>query len=168
MADYHIDMAFDWDSNSKDGFQGYLQVGPVKVTNGQGKDSALTDLLPGDTLEFYLFDISQQTAPTTVAIPANAPWIAFSAANTDTRGSSPIAANATQNAQVASLGTGNSTVFGDGLPAWSINASANQLLSARVTATSGDFFYTVQFDITRNGITKRFGVDPEMIVQPDN
>lgn len=168
MADYHLDMAFDWDSNPKGGFDGYLQVGPVIVTNGKGKDAALTDLVPGDTIEFYLYDITAQTAPTTVAIPSNAPWIAFNPANTDTSASSPFAANATQNAQVVSAGTGNSTVFGDDLPFWTINANANQLLSARVTATSGDFFYTVQFDITRGGTTKRFGVDPEVIVQPDN
>lgn len=167
MADYHIDMAFDWDSNPKGGFDGYLQVGPVSVANGQGSDAALTDLKPGDTFEFYLFDITTQTAPTEVAVPANASWIAFSAANTDTSGSSPFATNATQNAVVATAGTGNSTVFGNGLPAWVINANGNQILSARVTANSGDFFYTVQFDITRGGVTKRFGVDPEMIVQPD-
>lgn len=167
MADYHIDMAFDWDSNPKGGFDGYLQVGAVKVTNGQGKDAALTDLGAGDTLEFYLYDISAQTAPTTVALPANAPWIAFSPANTDTNSSSPVAPNATQNAQVTSLGTGNSTVFGSGLPAWGVMGPGSQMLSARIAASAGDFFYTVQFAITRNGITKRFGVDPEMIVQPD-
>ena len=164
MADYHLDMAFDWDSEPKGGYAGYLQLGLVSVTGSQGADASLADLGKGDTVEFYLYDISEAADTRTAALPQN--WITFSAADEGTPQSSPFSAGAFQGATIQSGGTGSSTAFPGTHPMWNVMGNGNRQLSVPIV-NDGRFFFTVQLSITNSsGVTKTFGVDPEMIVKP--
>lgn len=164
MADYHLDMAFDWDSEAKGGYDGFLQTGLVLDSAGAGSNASLAQLSKNDTIEFYLYDVSESADTRTVALPATGSWISFSNADANTNKQSPTNTNLASPV-VASGGNGTSTVFGGPYPCWALNASANQALSMRIN-NDGRYFFTVQFSITNSqGVTKTFGVDPEMIVK---
>ena len=46
MTDFHLDMAFDWDSLAKEGnaYDGFLQIGLVKVTGQTGQPASFADI----------------------------------------------------------------------------------------------------------------------------
>jgi hypothetical protein len=177
MTDFHLDMAFDWDSLQKPGtgYAGFLQIGLVKVTGqGQGQTgtpASFADIDDGDTLEFYLYDISE--APNndvkTAAIASDGSWLTFGAADSVTSVSAPVAGNPTTGATFGPRGSGSSSIFSrnpqDTYPEWSINASNGSQLSLSM-ANAGNFFFTLVVSVTNSqGTTKTFGVDPEMIVK---
>jgi hypothetical protein len=165
MANYHFDIGFDWDSDPKGGYDGYLQVYPIAVSAaGTGSDSDFVHFQDGDTIEFYLFDISKESGAVP-ALPAASPWISFSAADQSTNSSSPINVSLLTGATLSTPTTGMSTAFGEGLTAWSVNAPDGSLLSVPV-ANDGRFFFTIELQVSKDGTVKRFGVDPEMIIKP--
>ena len=163
MADYHLDMGFDWDSEAKGGYDGYLQMGLVLVDAGHGSDASLAELNKNDTIEFLIYDVSDVGDTRTVALPATGTWISFSNADQNTNIQSPTNTGL-DSPSIVSSGNGTSTVFGGPYPSWTLNKN-NQPLSMRLS-NDGRFFFTVQFQITDSlGATKIFGVDPEMIVK---
>jgi hypothetical protein len=163
MADYHFDIGFDWDSKQKEGFDGYLQVYPIAVNANVGSDSDFVHFRTGDTVEFYVYDVSEQKGGSP-SIAADDSWLTFSAADDSTPASSPINVSLLSGCALQSAGDGSSTAFGTNLPAWNVLARGGRQLSVPVTQ-SGKFFFTMVLTVTKDGVTKRFGVDPEMIVE---
>ncbi len=174
MTDFHLDMAFDWDSLAKEGnaYDGFLQIGLVKVTGNTGQPASFADIDDDDTLEFYLYDISE--APNndvkTPSIASDGSWLTFSAADSSTQVGSPAAGNPTVGAVFGPRGSGTSSTFSrsprDVYPEWQIMNGAGSPLSLTLL-NSGNFFFTLDLSVTNSqGVTKTFGVDPEMIVKP--
>jgi len=168
-----IDIAFDWDSKSKDQFyDGFC------LTGASGFDMALAGRPPAhvrglnkaDQLQFAIYDISDQTANRSVsdlviqlrsAHDANTSEYPFDPSmmgKRDADGWYPIA----NLAVVSAPGRGGeSGVYGGPYPIWSVSPSPIPIVSA------GWFFFKVSLKATQDSKRRTFGNDPEMIVGPD-
>jgi hypothetical protein len=190
MADWHIDLGFDWDATKQnsDGTS-YLQYGIVSVpsgTTGLGPVGTWTDIRAGDTIEFYVYDVSALSdgtpSPTGTVPTIVGTWLQCAAADENTASApwafteGPTAAN--QGVSLSAATAGPSSIFGSGptgggFPVWTIQDSTNSLLSLTVTgptATPQSYLLTLQLVVNSPSApsgptTKTFEVDPEMIVQ---
>jgi hypothetical protein len=173
MTAYNLEMGFDWDSLKKPGnaWDGFLQIGLAKVTGQSGQPASFADIDDGDTLNFYLFDLSEAPNNDTKSpsLASDGSWLTFQAADALTSVSAPVAGSPTTGATIGTAGTGQSTTFSrspqNTYPQWPVNNSAGSPLSLSVL-NSGNFFFTLAISVTNSqGVTKTFGVDPEMIVK---
>lgn len=169
MALLTVDVAFDWDSNPKSGFDGFCLCGASgfdMAVPGRNQPPGQVGIRRSDQLQFQVWDISDQAADRTVSNIA----IAFQSAHSANTAQFPF-----QSSEVGSptdgwyplanlsLGSrlpgGNSGVYGGPFPNWQVSPRPLSLASA------GWYFFRVSFDVTTGSTTKSFGNDPEMIVR---
>lgn len=179
MANYHIDIAYDIFSANPT-----LQASTVAVDDSQfgGEDSQLTDLQNGDTIEFYIFDISSVGTPgtdETTAPSIASSWVGTSAydnpnnnPNASTTPFNEDTVTALSSAQIISVGSTLSTAYGGPFPAWIVvaNGVTVQTPMSAIVANPGSYNYSLS--LTVNGTDdyeygpQTFTVDPEMVVDP--
>lgn len=166
-----IDVAFDWDSKPKSGYDGFCLAGPSGFDMAlAGRPAAnVRGLTTADQLQFAIYDISHEVASRSVsdvvievrsahdATTTGFPFERSMMGNKDGGGWYPI----------ADLETGdlvqeaNSGVYGGPYPLWPVLPSPLQLVN------QGWYFFQVSFKVSQTGSkTKHFGNDPEMIVGP--
>jgi hypothetical protein len=186
MADWHIDLGFDRDANVTPGSTNYsLQWGAVSMSSaGAAAASSLTLLSPGDTIEFFIYDVSSLAdgsgSTTSPAPTISSTWLNCLAADKNTTsnaGFNAASMTAASTAVVSSTSNNSpSSIFANGarnFPSWPINSSSGALLSLTVQnpnptgkapGSQNPAAFALTFTITVG--TQTFSVDPEMIVQP--
>jgi hypothetical protein len=186
MADWHIDMGFDRDAEVNPGTSNYPLVwGAVAVSGpSSGSVSSMTFFNNNDTVEFFIYDISNLTdgsgQATTPAPTITSSWLSSVPADTNTpdgtKGFTAASLTAAQNAQVNALNTmSGSSIFANGqmqFPVWNIANPDGTPLSLTVnnpnvsstnpSPNPASFGLTFSFTVG----TKTYVVDPEMIVRP--
>lgn len=170
MAILTVDVAFDWDSHGKSGYDGFC------LTGASGFDMALAGSSPpqgtrglgkNDELQFQIWDISDAAANRTLsdlaisfqsAHAANTSDYPFEAAamGKEDKGWYPLA-NLTLGPPLVQ---GTSGVFGGPFTNWQVSPRPLAL------PNDGWYFFKVSFKATTGKQTKSFGNDPEMIVRP--
>ncbi len=171
MALLTVDIAFDWDSNGKSGYDGFC------LTGASGFDMALAGSLPpgegvrgvdkGDQLQFQIWDISDNAATRTLDQIA----IAFQSAHSANTNNYPFADSAMGKEDHgwyplaslslgAPLASGTSGVYGGPYTNWQVSPRPLAL------PNDGWYFFKVSFRATTGRQSKTFGNDPEMIVRP--
>jgi hypothetical protein len=165
-----IDIAFDWDSNPKGGYDGFVLLGPsgflMDVPGGPPGGSPAV-LRQGDQLEFVIYDISDQAASRTVSDVQ----IWFQAAHAANTADYPFPSSAMGGrkngwyplADLTVTGPasgGESGVFGGPYPVWRVAPTTFDL------DTPGWYFFRVELQVATGNRKKSFGNDPEMIVDP--
>lgn len=165
-----IDIAFDWDSNSKGGFDGFCLCGPsgFELALAGRPPANVRGLYPEDRLEFTIYDISDQAAGRTLSgvtiqlrsahahNTAEFPFEPSVMGPADPDGWYPIA-NVTVEERA---GAGRSGVYGGDFPVWSVDPG--ELL----VVNDGWYFFKVSLVATQGSERKTFGNDPELIVRP--
>jgi hypothetical protein len=170
MAVLTVDIAFDWDSNPKGGYDGFCLVGPSGfdlALAGSQIPAGVRGVGISDQLQFQIYDISDTAASRTLGDLQ----IAFQAAHAANATQHPFAASAVgspvdgwfplANLQLGSvMPNGRSGVYGGPFDTWQVSPRPLALTHA------GWYFFRVSFTATTGGASKTFGNDPEMIVRP--
>ena len=159
MADYNFDIAFDWNAlgDPDNGGNPLLAIGLATFNQPVQRGTQYTFHLGQDSFCFNGYD--QTPGATVGAHSISGGSVTFRPAVTQTA-SSPINQASLSIGQPASSGMTPSDVFpGADYPSFC------PVLPLQLVTEEGDFFFTVSLNVTSDGITKTFSVDPEMIVE---
>ena len=170
-----IDIAFDWDSKSKAGFDGFCLCGPsgFDMQAAGNPPSGITVPRRGDQLQFAVYDISHPPAERTRTVSDLK--IEMRSAHDATTAGYPFADDVMGGKDgdwypIKDLsvkprdGKGGSGVFGGDYPVWTVQAGS---LTKLDLVTAGWFFFRVSLKATQDSKHKTFGNDPEFIIGPD-
>ncbi len=170
MALLTLDFGFDWDSNGKSGYDGFVLAGGSGfdlTLAGSPASPVIRGIDKGDQLQFQIWDISAQQ----VARSLGGLQIAFQSAHSATLTGFPFDPAVMGPPvdgwyPIANLGVGSaapggtSGVYGGPFTSWPVRPGPLAL------PNDGWYFFRASFQVTTGKQTKSFGNDPEMIVRP--
>jgi hypothetical protein len=171
MALYHLSMGFEWPNY---GTTGTLQWGAVSVpSTGSPTKSSFSELNSGDTMEFYIYDLTQPTSNASPTLSSS--WITItSGVSFDLElftGSFPL--NATFSSFTNNGQNPFSVWFNGTFPCWTIsNGSTSSPIAMTIgsnpsTTADSTFGVILQVAASLNSRTVTFtSQDPQMIVNP--
>ncbi len=165
-----IDVAFDWDSHGKDGYDGLALLGASgfhMAAAGHNPPGGAPGLTQSDQLQFQIYDISDDGVSRTLSDLE----IAFQSAHAETTTDYPFADNVMgkpshgwypmANPSIGQMMRGGeSGVFGGPFANWQITPRPLAI------ANAGWYFFRVSFKAAAGSTKRSFGNDPEMIIQP--
>lgn len=167
-----VDIAFDWDSKAKESqYDGFCLCGAsgFDLQVAGNPPAGVRGLIPGNQLQFAVYDISDQEDDRSVsalviklrsahlANTAEYPFDPSVMGPPDPQGWYPIAGLSIEEKATG----GESGVYGGPFPLWTVVPRRLRI------QTHGWYFFEASMTVTSSsGSTKTFGNDPELIVRP--